>query len=551
MLNRSWLRLLTAIALLWSGTIGPVAANTVSLRWDAVADPEISGYRIYYGTSAQDLSANIDAGLVTATNLSLASCTTYFLAAKAYRPDGSESPEFSNMVSGWGRPVVNSVNPSALEQGSTVGVTVTGTNFQQGATVDLGSGLSINSTSVNGCGQIVLNVTVDAAANLGSRLITVINPDQVYITVGGMVSVGQDAAAPSIDSLVADAGVTSADVSWSTDESADGQVFFRLEGESIYRSTELDSTHGLDHDFTLHGLMPEATYQYYVASSDAGGNQAVSPTGSFATGASQFSYIRIEAEAGSLEAPIESYTAPEVDVFSGEWISLPAGTPDGTASAPAGEATYGFHVPDAGTWYVWLRMFGVSADGDAWLERVDGASYDFVQVGETGSWQWSAGRSYTLGQGLHTLQLGGLEADAGIDRILVTDDPDFIPTEQPGDDTTAPTGASAFSASGYDGGNALSWSHPSDPDATRLIVRYRTDGAYPATPADGLPLVDTVVSGAGGSFDHTALTNGTSYSYSVFTVDGAGNASEPATAQATPAAAPPDPVENLRRADTL
>jgi hypothetical protein len=68
---------------------------------------------------------------------------------------------------------------------------------------------------------------------------------------------------------------------------------------------------------------------------------------------------------------------------------------------------------------------------------------------------------------------------------------------------------------------------------------------------DGHALLDTVVPAAGAaSHVHAGLTNGVTYRYSLFVVDAAGNVSAAATVQATPAADPPPPVENLHRTDT-
>ena len=46
-------------------------------------------------------------------------------------------------------------------------------------------------------------------------------------------------------------------------------------------------------------------------------------------------------------------------------------------------------------------------------------------------WEWIAGRSYSLNVGLHALTVGGRESETRLDRVLITDDPGFVPTEQP------------------------------------------------------------------------------------------------------------------------
>jgi hypothetical protein len=172
-------------------------------------------------------------------------------------------------------------------------------------------------------------------------------------------------------------------------------------------------------------------------------------------------------------------------------------------------------------------------------------------VAESTEWQWVAGRTYDLDEGLHSLTLGGLLSGSSADRILITDDPSFLPTEQPGDDVAPPDPAENLTADAGAEQNTLSWTNPTDAGSLTVVIRYRDDGSFPVNPADGFPLHEGPANpGAPDSYAHTELTNGTTYYYSVFILDTSGNASAPAAVLATPAAIPPDVVENLRRTDT-
>ena len=110
----------------------------------------------------------------------------------------------------------------------------------------------------------------------------------------------------------------------------------------------------------------------------------------------------------------------------------------------------------------------------------------------------------------------------------------------------------SFSAAASDQVNVLTWTNPAEPDLERVIVRVRTDGAYPVSPLDGFAVSDQAAApGDGGSFTHSGLANGTTYSYSIFAVDTLGNVSLAAQAQGTPFDdLPPAEVQNLRRTDT-
>lgn len=96
-------------------------------------------------------------------------------------------------------------------------------------------------------------------------------------------------------------------------------------------------------------------------------------------------------------------------------------------------------------------------------------------------------------------------------------------------DGTPPGPVTALAATPGDGSVHLAWTNPPDPDLAEVCVR-RAEGAAPASATDGT----AVYSGTGTACDDGALTNGTTYSYAVFTRDVAGNWSIGATLDAVP-----------------
>jgi cyclophilin family peptidyl-prolyl cis-trans isomerase/Leucine-rich repeat (LRR) protein len=64
---------------------------------------------------------------------------------------------------------ITSVTPTQGSQGQTYSVTITGTNLTGATGVSFGSGIKVNSFTVNSPTQITASVTVDATANLGPR----------------------------------------------------------------------------------------------------------------------------------------------------------------------------------------------------------------------------------------------------------------------------------------------------------------------------------------------------------------------------------------------
>jgi len=546
---------LVAVCIAVLSLSAPVSAGTVSLAWDPVSHADLVGYRVYYSQTAGNYSQSVDVGLTPEVTLSgLASCTTHYVAVKARGSDGSESPQFSAEISGWARPEVLSVSPSSVERNSQVDLTIAGTNFQSGATIQLSnSGLTINSVTVNGCSQLVANVSIGASATLGGVDVEVINPDQVFGAGAALLSVTADSAPPSISSVQAvNVGSTAATITWSTDEPADSQVFFRRAGESTYQQTSLDTTLANQHQIDLTGLSPDSTYEYHVRSADTAGNVATSsPDQTLLTSSSSYSYIRIEAESGALTSPVGSTQG--AGAFGGAWIATPPGTSQGNSNNPAGTASIGFNLQSSASWNFWYRIYGPGTSNDSWYEELDGGGMIQITTTQIGVWQWIAGRSYSLGAGLHTLTIGGRESEARLDRVLITDDPGFVPSEQPGADVTPPAQVSALGAAPSDGTNSLSWNNPGSADLDRVVVRFRTDGSHPQTPVDGLPLFDQPATpNVAESLIHSGLINGTTYYYSVFAVDAAGNASDPSTIQSTPDIETPPlgQVQNVRRTDT-
>ena len=79
-----------------------LAPNTAILAWDAVTHPNLSGYRVYYGTAPgtylQPVGSGVNVGNVTSfTVTGLTSGTRYYFAVTAFDTSNNEST-FSNEV---------------------------------------------------------------------------------------------------------------------------------------------------------------------------------------------------------------------------------------------------------------------------------------------------------------------------------------------------------------------------------------------------------------------------------------------------------------------
>jgi len=117
--------------------------------------------------------------------------------------------------------------------------------------------------------------------------------------------------------------------------------------------------------------------------------------------------------------------------------------------------------------------------------------------------------------------------------------------------TTPPGDVTDLTIQAGDGLVVLEWTNPTDSDFKGTMIRYRTDGIYPANNSDGIEVCNkTTLPGASDTYTLTGLSNGTTYYFSAFTYDEDGNYSNAAHISATPSKAdsdttPPGDVTNF------
>ena len=183
--------ILLTLATAASAFVGDAAAGTVSLRWDAVPETDVAGYRVYFGATAGAHTQSFDAKLATSADVTGATdCAVSYFGVRAYDASGLESPADSSPVRGFPRPSISSVSASTINQGETKTFTVTGLNFDAGVSGDAtrpaararfsNSGLTVTSFTVTACGTAQITVTASATAATGAATLTVENPDLTY-----------------------------------------------------------------------------------------------------------------------------------------------------------------------------------------------------------------------------------------------------------------------------------------------------------------------------------------------------------------------------------
>jgi len=79
-------------------SVQAVYSAQVTLAWNANTDPNIAGYKIYYGTSSRNYDVSLDLGNFTSCTIAdMEEGKSYYFAATAYDIQGNES-SFSEEV---------------------------------------------------------------------------------------------------------------------------------------------------------------------------------------------------------------------------------------------------------------------------------------------------------------------------------------------------------------------------------------------------------------------------------------------------------------------
>jgi hypothetical protein len=151
-------------------------AADISFSWDTNTDPDLEGYRLYYGTSSGTYQYNVDTGNVTTFTLSdpnLTAGQTYYFALKVYNTSSQES-SFSNEVvytipggtSSTTAITTTTSQPSTTTAGAQSTTTVSETTTAQPTTtVKSGGGGGGNSSNANATTTVKTNTSTITGEN--------------------------------------------------------------------------------------------------------------------------------------------------------------------------------------------------------------------------------------------------------------------------------------------------------------------------------------------------------------------------------------------------
>jgi len=257
-----------------------------------------------------------------------------------------------------------------------------------------------------------------------------------YVNV--LVSPNGSSKAPVLSSVrVVSFTRTNAVIAWRTDKAADTQL--ESGTDTLYgQLSPLDTLLQTNHLVRLDHLDPDTTYHCRARSRFSTSLLGVSANLSFRTAADStavFFYQPQFTEAAVVTAPMQLASDP----------TAVGGTYLASGTANSGTASFDFYLPAPAPCIIWARVLATSSSRDNIFVCVDGGEEDIFNMSQgvwSTAWRWRAvnGRAggldtalnprlFTLAGGQHRVTFRCKESNAGVDQLLITNDPEFIPSD--------------------------------------------------------------------------------------------------------------------------
>lgn len=557
-------------------------AASANLSWDSNTEPDLSGYKVYFGTSSGNYGAPVNVGNTTSYTVSGLGDGTYYFVVTAFDTAGNESG-FSNEASktfsssDTTPPVISAISVSnVLDDRATISWATNeaaDTQIEYGTTTSYGTLSPLNTAmltahtgTLTGLSSETLYhyrvLSRDAAGNLTT------SGDGSFTTTAG-----PDITPPAISGIgSSNAGETRVTISWTTSEAADTRIEYGTTtsyGSFTALSASLVTAHSQD----ITGLSAGTTYHFRVLSKDAAANLATSGNNTFTTDTppgdtdgpviSGISVGSINASGATVTWSTDEGATSQVEYgttssygTSSALSSTLVTTHSRSLSGLSASTVYHYRVvsKDAsdnisssgdGT----FTTAGASSDttgpvisnvdvqnitaGSATLTwTTDESATSQVDFGLTDSYGSSTSKNETLLTS-HQQIITGLSAntsyhfrvksgDAG-GNLSASNDASFQTAVSENSDTTPPADVASFAASGSREAVVLSWTNPSDSDFAGVRIRFRTDD-FPNDINDGELLGDISGDpGAAMAMTHSGLAEGVTYYYLAAAYDDSGN----------------------------
>ncbi len=579
-------------------------AGEALLSWDANSESDLSGYKVYFGTSSGNYGTPVNVGDTTSHTISDLSDGTYYFAVTALDTSGNESG-FSNEVSktfstsDTTPPVISGL---LIDNITTTGATIAWTisepangQIEYGLTTSYGSfstfeanALTFHSQTLNSLSPSTTYhfkiLSQDPAGNLTT------SGDNTFTTTAG-----PDTTAPSISNIASGSLSTSAaTITWTTGEAADSRIEYGT--STAYGSfTALSSSLLTAHSQNITNLSAGTSYHFRVLSKDAASNLATSGNNTFTTTAlpgdtsgpvissisvgsistsnatvtwntDEDASSRVEygttSSYGSLSALNSSLVTSHSRSLSGlspstvyHYRVISKDAADN--SSTSGGLSFTSAGPSADTTGPVISSVLAQSitTGSATLTwTTDEPATSQVDFGLTNVYGSSTTKDETLLMS-HQQIVTGLSAGStyhfrvkskdAAGNLSSSNDNSFQTVASNSADTSAPADVESFIARGSAQKVVLAWTNPSDSDFSGVRIRFKTD-AFPSDINDGESFGD--ISGSPGTameVEHTGLSEGVTYYYLAASYDASGNFQSTVFASAkTQAAVSSDPGDS-------
>ena len=131
--------------------------------------------------------------------------------------------------------------------------------------------------------------------------------------------------------------------------------------------------------------------------------------------------VWLEAECGTVGSLWNNVA--DATASNGYYVTIQSGN-NSTSSAPTtsnGHVSFSFNVSQSGTYYMFARLLGPSANDDSYWVRMDGGSWVMWNNWWTTSWTWvQFPNTFSLSAGNHTLTIAYREDGARLDKISLS-----------------------------------------------------------------------------------------------------------------------------------
>jgi PKD repeat protein len=132
---------------------------------------------VSFGEGITVNSFTVDTPTRITANISIsATATAATMDVSVATPDSTATLTGGFTVTVPAPPTVTAISPETGDQGKTLYVAITGTNFDLAIAVDFGEGITVNSFTIGNQTQITANISIAATATAASRNVLVTNP---------------------------------------------------------------------------------------------------------------------------------------------------------------------------------------------------------------------------------------------------------------------------------------------------------------------------------------------------------------------------------------